>query len=42
MIVKSKVEILPGSFVNVDTEIPDWLLVLILTGLGISIYNLYK
>ena len=42
MIVKSKVEISPGNFFEVDTEIPEWMIVLILTGLGLSIYNLLK
>lgn len=37
-----KVEITPGKFVNVETEIPPVLLAGMLLAVTLSIYNLYR
>ena len=39
MVIKHKLEIAPGSFVNAETQIPDLLIAVLFVTVTLSIYN---
>lgn len=42
MIIKHKIEISPGRYMDIETEIPPVLLAGIFLAVTLSIYNLYR